>query len=235
MGTKKILETDLYKPIYEYLTLQGYTVHSEVKGCDITAVKGEELVIIEMKTSFNATLLIQAVKRQKAADSVYIAIPKPKRAGFSKGWKDMCYLIKRLELGLIVVNFKNNYEEIEVMFHPEPSDWRKNKRMRSSIIREMSGRYKDYNIGGSTRRKIMTAYRESSVHIACCLELYGKLSPSQLKKLGTSEKTQSILNKNFYGWFNKVNRGIYELHEEGKKALENYSELAEHYRNEIKK
>lgn len=233
MNIEKMLETDLYKPIYEYLVSQGYEVHSEVKGCDITAVKEEELIIIEMKTSFNATLLMQAVQRQKAADSVYIAIPKPKKRIYSKSWDDMCYLIKRLELGLIIVDLKNN--NVDLMFHPETSSFRKNKRMRSSIIREINGRYKDYNVGGSTRTKIMTAYREASVHIACCLEIHGQLSPAQLRKLGTSEKTQSILSKNFYGWFNKVGRGKYELHESGKIALENYSELAMHYRNEITK
>lgn len=235
MSVKKIIETDLYKPIYQYLSEQGYKVCSEVKDCDVTAVKDEELIIIEMKTNFNATLLIQAVQRQKAADLVYIAIPKPKKAGFSKQWKDMCYLVKRLELGLIVINFKNNINAVEVVFHPGPYAYRKNKNMRNSIIKEINGRYKDYNEGGSTRKKIMTAYKEASIYIACCLESYGSLSPKKLRELGTSEKTQSILSKNFYGWFNRVVKGVYELTEDGLKVLEEYSELAEHYRNKVNK
>lgn len=44
-----IKETDLYKPIYDYFTKLGYKVNSEVKTYDVTAVKGESLVIIELK------------------------------------------------------------------------------------------------------------------------------------------------------------------------------------------
>ena len=73
-----MLETDLYKPVYDYLVRQGYTVHSEVKNCDITAIKGEELIVVELKTSFNLKLLAQGAKRQRIADSVYVAIPVPK-------------------------------------------------------------------------------------------------------------------------------------------------------------
>jgi len=70
-------ETDLYGPINDYLTAQGYTVRSEVLGCDIAATKGEDLVVIELKRSFCISLLLQATQRQRVADSVYVAIPKP--------------------------------------------------------------------------------------------------------------------------------------------------------------
>lgn len=229
----KILESDLYEPIFKYLTNQGYAVHSEVKNCDVTAIKGDELIIIELKKSFNATLLMQAVKRQRAADSVYVAIAKPKGGRFSSNWDEMCHLLRRLELGLMVVSFKGKKRELEIVFHPDTFERKKNNRLRRSIIKEASGRYGDFNVGGSTGKKIMTVYREESVHIACCLERNGQLSPCQLKKLGTSEKTQSILSKNFYGWFGKVGRGIYELTEEGIKALEEYKELADYYRGRI--
>lgn len=231
---KKVMEIDLYGPIYNYLISQGYIVHSEVKNCDITAIKGEELVVIEMKLRFNATLLMQAVQRQKAADSVYVAILKPKGGAFSKGWDDMCHLLKRLELGLITVSFNGKKPMMEIVFHPMEYKRKKNNNIRKAIIREINGRYIDYNIGGSTRRKLMTAYRENSIHIACCLEKFGQLSPKQLKELGTGEKTQSILSKNFYGWFHRVSVGKYELQECAKEALKNYHELAEHYRKQIK-
>ena len=78
-------ESDLYQPINEYLIKNCYSVNSEVLHCDIIARKNEEVIAIELKKNFNATLLIQAVERQKFADSVYIAILKPKRKGNLKG------------------------------------------------------------------------------------------------------------------------------------------------------
>jgi hypothetical protein len=233
----KILETDLYKPVYDYLTLQGYTVHSEVKNCDITAIKGEELIVVELKTSFNLKLLIQAVRRQRITDSVYVAVPRIKGGKRTSGWKDMCLLLRRLEMGLIIVALDLEQPEIEVVFHPNTFDRLKStqsgKRMRRSIIREVEARYGDYNTGGSNKRKLMTAYRENSIHIACCFEKFGQLSPSKLKKLGTGKKTSSILEKNFYGWFDKVSRGTYALHPQAREFLVNYPELVQHYMEKV--
>jgi hypothetical protein len=43
-------ETDLYIPVKRHLEAQGYTVKSEIKGCDVVAVRGDELpVIVELK------------------------------------------------------------------------------------------------------------------------------------------------------------------------------------------
>ncbi|WP_432666012.1 DUF2161 family putative PD-(D/E)XK-type phosphodiesterase [Wukongibacter baidiensis] len=230
---KKILEKDLYEPIKEHLINQGYEVHSEVKDCDVIGVKGEEIVIVELKKSINLKLLIQATKRQKVTDGVYIAIPKPKGFKWSKHWKDICNLLKRLELGLIIVSFLETTTEIEIVFHPSIYKIRKNNKLKDVIIREINGRSGSYNVGGSVKEKIMTAYRENAIYIACCLEKYGELSPKKLRELGTGAKTQSILSKNFYGWFEKVSKGIYKLHPEGKVALENYSEAVSHYRKLI--
>ena len=58
-------ETDLSEPVKTYLKQQGYQVQSEVKDCDITAQRDDKLVIVELKTSVNMTLLIQATARQK--------------------------------------------------------------------------------------------------------------------------------------------------------------------------
>jgi len=233
----KILETDLYAPVRDYLVSQGYTVHSEVKHCDITAVKGEELVVVELKTSFNLKLLVQAVKRQRAADSVYVAIPKPKGGKKSAGWRDMCLLLRRLELGLIIVDTNNAEPSPEIVFHPNTFDRLKSmqngKKVRRNIIREAESRYGDFNKGGSTRQKLVTVYRENSIHIACCFMKFGKLSPAQLKKIGTGPKTSSILSKNYYGWFEKVDRGVYDLHEDAKGFLEAYPELVLHYMGKL--
>jgi len=42
-------ETDLFPPIKKHLEASGYTVRAEVRDCDITAFKDDELIIIELK------------------------------------------------------------------------------------------------------------------------------------------------------------------------------------------
>lgn len=230
---RKILEKDLYDPINNYLRNQGYEVQSEVKDCDIVAVKDDEIIIIELKKTINLKLLMQATKRQKITNGVYIGIPKPKGFKWNKQWKDICNLLKRLELGLIIVSLLETTTEVEIVFHPSIYKVRKNNKLKESIIREINGRSGSYNTGGTTRAKIMTAYRENAIYIACCLEKYGELSPKKLRELGTGTKTQSILSKNFYGWFERVTKGVYSLHPQGKIALENYSETANYYKSLI--
>ena len=42
-------ETDLYPPVKRFLEAQGYEVKAEVRGCDVTAVRGDEApVIVEL-------------------------------------------------------------------------------------------------------------------------------------------------------------------------------------------
>lgn len=64
---KKILEKDLYRPVANFLLEQGFDVRSEVKNCDIMAVRGEEIVLIELKRNFQMKLLYQAIDRQTRA------------------------------------------------------------------------------------------------------------------------------------------------------------------------
>ncbi|HEY8499608.1 MAG TPA: DUF2161 family putative PD-(D/E)XK-type phosphodiesterase [Clostridia bacterium] len=236
--TGKILEKDLYWPVHNYFKKLGYDVHGEVKNCDITASKGDELIIVELKRSLSMALLIQAAKRQRITENVYIAIPKPKYSIYTKKWKDLCFIVRRLELGLITISLKNDAEQVNVVIEPYPFDRQKSlqrtKRKRKSIISEIDGRHASCNVGGSTRTKIMTAYRENAVHIACCLKKYGQLSPRSLRELGTGEKTQSILEKNFYGWFERVERGIYKLSDIGNEVFGKYPELSSYYNGMIK-
>jgi len=232
-NTVRIHETDLYKPVREYLEGLGYNVQGEVKGCDLTAIMGEELVVVELKTSFNLKLLSQAVKRQRAADSVYVAIPRPKGRARTAGWRDMCMLLRRLELGLITVAMGRDGEQVEVHFHPNTFDRiksiRSSKNIRHNIIREAASRSGHYNTGGSNKKKLVTVYRERAVHVACCLMKFGPLSPSQIKTLGASPKTSNILQDNHYGWFTRVSRGVYELNDSAKEFMDGYPELVEHY------
>jgi hypothetical protein len=229
MEPTKLQEKDLYKPIQTYFVRDGYEVYGEVKDCDIVAVKDEELVVIELKLTLSVDLLIQAAKRQRITDQVYVAIPKPKHRLNSKRWTDKCHLIRKLELGLIVVSSPGKRGKAEIIFAPTPFNRRKNKIRRESIIKEINGRSADYNVGGSNRTKIMTAYKENCIQIGLYLRDFGPLSPKALIQLGAGKNTSSILTKNYYGWFERIKRGTYVITEKGVEELREYPELLNYY------
>jgi hypothetical protein len=234
----KRYEVDLYKPVKEYFTQQGYVVHGEVNECDVAAVKDQELVLIELKLTLNIDLLVQAAKRQRLTNHVYVAIPKPKLSFRSKKWKDICHLVRRLELGLIIVLFLEDDARAEIVFHPEYFDRKKSmqrsKKKRNDMLAEIEGRLGDYNVGGSSQTKIMTAYKENCIHIACCLLQSGPLSPKSLREMGTGEKTSTILNKNYYGWFDRIQRGTYMINDTGKNELQAFPNLLSHYHQVVR-
>lgn len=226
-------EVDLYAPLRDYLVAQGYEVQAEVKGCDVVARKGDALIVIELKQQFGVRLLIQAIDRQRISDSVYVGLPGPYKRGRSRHWREIGRLLRHLELGLIVIDPHTEPPQVEIIFHPLPYQPQKRKRRQRAVLQEIRGRSGDYNQGGSTSGKAITAYRESAIHIACCLEILGASTPSRLRTLGTGHKTQSILSSNFYGWFRRVVRGTYELTPDGRTALETFLGPAARYRQQI--
>jgi hypothetical protein len=234
---KAIRETDLYMPVHDYLESLGYQVQGEVNGCDLAAIMGDELIVVELKTAFNLKLLCQAVKRQRVTESVYVAVPMPKGGTRTAAWRDMCMLLRRLEVGLITVAPNRTENQVEVHFHPHTFDrlksLRANKKVRYNIIKETEGRSGHYNTGGSNKTRLITAYREQAIHIVCCMMKYGSMSPSQLKKMGTSAKTPNILRDNHYGWFVKKARGIYDLDDSAWEFMKGYPELQQHYMDKI--
>lgn len=229
----KLYEVDLFKPVQKHFSKLGYDVYGEVNDCDIVGMKDDELIVVELKLTLNVDLLIQATNRQRLADQVYIAVPKPKYKRNSKKWHDMCHLIKRLELGLIIVTFLKSGTKLEVLFSPGPynrqSSIQSYKRKRKKLIEEINGRKINDNVGGSTQTKIMTAYKENCIHIASCIKRYGPLSPKSLRQMGTGDKTLSILSKNYYGWFKRVERGIYDLTELGKREIIDFPQVVKYY------
>lgn len=216
-------ETDLYPPIRDYLEANGYTVRSEVLHCDITAVKDDDLIIIELKKSANISLLIQATKRQMISDSVYVAVPKPKPR--RAHWQGVKRILRRLELGLITVNLRARKRQVEVVFDPLPHQRRKQSQKRRAVLQEIADRSGEYNVAGSTRTKLVTAYRENAVLIGCCLRRFGPLSAKQLRDMGSGEKTSSILYNNYYDWFQRIRRGVYQLTGLGEQQLSDYPQI----------
>jgi len=98
---------------------------------------------------------------------------------------------------------------------------------------ELEQRQVDGNVGGMTRRKIMTAFREKSIRLACLLEREEQISLAGLRERGM-EDSVGILSRNYDKWFKRVEKGVYALSDKGKEALENedYAKAVAYYRNE---
>jgi len=216
---KKLKECDLYLPIKYFLTNMGYEVKGEIKECDIVAKKDDSLIIIELKLNLNITLLLQAVERFTLADTVYIAIPK-QCSIFKKQSKQVKKLIARLGLGLIVVDIQKQQQYVEVINDPKDYTVRKNKRKAQGLLKEFNTRLGDPQKGGSTRKKAgLTVYRQRCIRIAEYISQQPTAKGAEIKLAINEPQATSMLNQNYYNWFNKVERGIYEISEKGKAEL----------------
>ncbi len=209
-------ETHLYEPVRNFLMKQGFRALGEVCGCDVAGWDGTQLVVVELKLILNLVLVGQAADRQKFADSVWAAIPRPKNKW---KWKhsnaDSINVLKRLGIGLLLVPPKHSKTAVDEILPPGKRSGQMNNRRRRAVLKEMEGRTGDRNTGGCTRTTIVTAYRESTMQIADLLAQNGPMSPKQLRDLGCHPKAQKILYANHYGWFESTTRGIYQLTEKG--------------------
>lgn len=233
MTKEKHYEADLYEPVQNYFHSLGYEVQAEVNDCDVVAYKDDSLIIIELKLNLNITLLMQAVKRQKFTPDVYLAIPRPKTSLRKRRWRDLVHLIRRLELGLILISFQGRKPSLDIVHEPAPFDRKRSMRQsikgRDKLMKEVRSRRSNHNIGGSNNITMMTAYKEISIQIAFYLDHLGAMSAKELQNLSTGEKTYGILYNNYYKWFNRVDRGVYDLTDVGRKEYQAYPEIIKLY------
>lgn len=104
---------------------------------------------------------------------------------------------------------------------------------KQSILQEINGRYAELNTGGSpSKAERVSSYKQAAVKIAYLLEKLKKSSPSELRKMGAGPKTQTILSSNIYGWFERIERGLYKLNKAGKQGYKNYKELIAIFKKE---
>ncbi|WP_145047944.1 DUF2161 domain-containing phosphodiesterase [Paenibacillus xylanexedens] len=223
-------ETELYPPVKAFFEKRGYTVRAEVKHCDLVGIRADEDVplIVEMKKSFNLSLLLQGMQRLKLSPNVYLAVERnrSKRGAVNQRWSELTAVCTKLGLGLIAVTFyKTKSPLIDVLCEPLtlnhalPSASRKGGVRRQRLLKEFDERTGDYNTGGSTRQPLMTAYREKALRIAAALRNEGEASPAMIVKQTGVGSTASILQKNYYGWFERLSRGKYILTVKGIEAL----------------
>ncbi|MDJ0613667.1 MAG: DUF2161 family putative PD-(D/E)XK-type phosphodiesterase [Rhizobiaceae bacterium] len=217
-----IKESDLYLPVKSLLEAQGYEVKAEIGSADIMAVRGkdEPPVIVELKTGFSLALVHQAIERLKITDLVYVAIPEWKGRS---GWKAFVanrILCRRLGLGLITV--PKSLDKADVHLDPAPYTPRKSKKRQDRMLKEFQHRVGDPNEGGINKTKIITSYRQDALRCLAHLKKYGPTKASEVAKAINVERARPIMADDHYGWFERVERGIYAITPKGKAAAKEY-------------
>jgi hypothetical protein len=210
------LETNLYGPVKRFLEQLGFEVKGEICGCDLVALKDgapAAVIIGELKLTFTLDLVLQAVDRSAACDEVWLAVRASRRGRGREHDRRVKKLCRLLGFGLLAVPASN---EVEVVVEPVPWRPRRDAKRRSAIVAEHRRRQGDPAVGGSTRRPIMTAYRQQALACAAVLA-QTPARPRDLKL--TMPDAPKILHRNVYGWFVRIERGIYTLSDSGRAAL----------------
>lgn len=215
------METALYRPVKAFLEQAGYAVKGEIAGCDVVGLREGEppvVVVCELKLTFNLELILQAVDRASVADEVWIAARISARGRgreADKRYRDLC---RRLGIGMLSISEAGHVDVLVSAVSPMP---RSNPKRRTRLLREHRGRSGDPALGGSTKVPILTAYRQQALALAAALAT-GPLRPRDLTPLAAT--AGQILRSNHYGWFERIDRGLYGLTVEGRRALEQWTQ-----------
>lgn len=214
-----MLETSLYSPVKGFLEGLGFVVKGEIGGCDLVALSDHSppiVVICELKLKFNLELVLQGVDRMAVSDEVWLAACMSARGKGRESDARFRNLCRRLGLGLLGI-LPNG--EVQILITPAAPAPRRNPRRRSRLIEEHRRRRGDPVAGGGSRSPIMTAYRQEALSCAAALA-DGPKRPRDLK--AERPNASRILLNNVYGWFTRVDRGIYDLTDAGREALKRW-------------
>ena len=215
------METSLYLPVKRFLEGLGLDAKGEIRGCDIVAVDraaaGSDepvaVVIGELKLSFTLELVLQAVDRTAVCDEVWLAVRASRRGRGRECDARVRKLCRFLGFGLLAVSAAGR---VEVLVEPVPWKPRSNAKRRSRIVDEHRRRRGDPVAGGGTRQPVMTAYRQQA--LACAHAMVATtVRPRDLTP--SLPDAYKILHRNVYGWFTRVDRGVYALTDKGRAAL----------------
>jgi hypothetical protein len=210
-----VVETSLYQPVKRYLEGLGLQAKGEICGCDVVALRGGDadpvVVICELKLGFNLELVLQGVDRSAACDEVWLAVRASTRGHVrDPRVRKLCRL---LGFGLLGVSATN---QVEILVEPGPWRPRRNPKERSRLVREHQRRRGDPASGGMSKSPIMTAYRQQA--LACAASLVDGPRRTRDVKRNVPEAPKILLN-NVYGWFERIERGVYGLTHQGRAAL----------------
>ena len=220
-------EAALYLPVKQFLERRGFDVKGEVRGCDLVARRGEEPpVIVELKLRFNLSLVLQGIDRLAMTERVYLAVPRPERRArggpLAPERPEIRKLCRRLGLGLMLVGLTR--KTVEILEEPVPYRPRQAKSRALRLVDEFSRRIGDANTGGAVGVPLVTAYRQDALRCAHALALGGPMRVGALRAAAEVPRAAHILQSNVYGWFNRIERGIYALTPAGDQALSRFAD-----------
>ena len=212
---RTILETSLYRPVKVFLEGLGFVVKGEVGGCDLVALKGDDLpvvVICELKLTFNLELILQGVDRATTSDEVWLAARLSSRGKGRESDARFRNLCRRLGFGLLGVLTNG---EVEVLVSPTAP-------MPREVPPPIPNSSRSTAADGAILPKVGIADAD-----------HDSISPARSRlrrRLGTRTATFAgpqgvdprrlqILHGNVYRWFVVVERGVYDLTEIGRGAL----------------
>lgn len=221
------LEAALYLPVKQFLERQGYEVKGEVRGCDLVARRGDEPpIIVELKLRFSLALVLQGINRLALTERVYLAVPRPDRRArggpLAPERPEIRRLCRRLGLGLMLVGLSR--KTVEILEEPLPYRPRQAKSRALRLMDEFSRRVGDANIGGAVGVPLVTSYRQDALRCARALALYGPMRLNALRAAAGVPRAAPILQRNVYGWFARIERGIYRLTPAGDQALSRFAD-----------
>lgn len=245
------LETELYPPIKAFFTSRGYEVKAEIRGCDLVAYRADQTqpIIVEMKKTFTLPLLLQGIDRQKTGAAVWLAVERnrTKRGAHNQRFTELTALCRRLKLGFMTVTFyRTKPPVIEVWSEPDGArqapaidttnaaestvsytavSGRRQKAGAARLMKEFNARSGDYNVGGSTKRKLVTAYRERAIQCALALACHGPSAPRHVTNWTGCPSAGALLRSNHYGWFRRIGKGLYSLAPAGAEGLHEFTEV----------
>jgi len=217
-----VQETELSAPVKAYLEKMGYEVKAEIGAADLVGLRdGEDPVIVELKTRFSLALFHQGIARLSVSDCVYIAVPRGAGKPWQRAIRENVKLARRLGLGLLTVRLRDGF--VEAHCDPGPYAPRKSKPKQARLLKEFAKRQGDPNLGG-TRGAVVTAYRQDAITCAQHLLQNGPCKGAAVKTATGVERATTIMRDNHYGWFEKVDKGVYSLTEAGRLGLQHLSD-----------
>lgn len=212
-------EADLYPPIKAYLQRQGYAVKGEVGAADVVGVRDDNLVVVELKLGFSLVLFHQGIERLGVTETVYLAVPA---GGKAKALKANVKLARRAGLGVLTVRLRDGF--VEVLADPGPYAARQSKKKKTRLLRAFARLEGDPNDGGATRHGIITGYRQDALKCARFLAVHGPSRGAQVKNWAEVPQATQIMAADHYGWFVRVERGIYDLTAAGRQGLKDFGD-----------
>lgn len=156
-------------------------------------------------------------------DEVYIAVPRKTGKPALVAIRRNKMLCRRLRIGLLTVRMETG----QVDMHCEPKAFtpKKIKSKKVKLLKEFDSRHGDPNEGGMTSVGLMTSYRQGALRCAKVLHDEGSCKGSYVKKMAGVDNATNLMAANHYGWFERVDTGIYGLTREGAKALHENAKL----------